>query len=118
MSRSRSNHEPRPRNRGIGNRPKLWLEITTVVLESTDPRGKGRAKLQRFSDGSLRILLLEQMGRAATHGYMVAYGSMRCDDENITLVTMDEEHYVIPVADHNAASEKAAWDAVLFGTGK
>lgn len=108
MSRSRSNHEPRPRNRGIGNRPKLWLEITTVVLESTDPRGKGRAKLQRFSDGGLRILLLEQMGRAATHGYIVGYQQMRCDDENITLFA-GEERYVIPYADCKAASEMEAY---------
>lgn len=109
MSRSRSNHEPRPRNRGIGNRPKLWLEITTVVLESTDPRGKGRAKLQRFSDGSLRILLLDQMGRAATHGYDVCVFGETIEYVLLTTTGETSEAYLVPAT---------AWDAVLCGTGE
>lgn len=72
--RSKSAHQPKPRNRGSSPRPKIVRAIETHILSSSDTRvSKGeRAKLQLMSDGSLRLLLLEQMGMARTHGRKVA----------------------------------------------
>lgn len=71
--RSKSAHQPKPRNRGSSPRAKMERQVETTILSSSNPRVKvgERAKLQLMDDGSLRLLLLEQMGMARTHGRKV-----------------------------------------------
>jgi hypothetical protein len=105
-NRSRSTHEYKPRNRTpkTAKRAKMVVEVRTHVSESTDPRGVGAAKLQRYDDGSLRLLLTEQMGRAATHGYAIALATNYCGSADMILTTTGKERYTIPAADYDAAA--------------
>lgn len=74
MSTRHTGREHKTRDNGRSPRAKMVRQVETTILSSSDTRVKAgeRAKLQLMSDGSLRLLLLEQMGMARTHGRKVA----------------------------------------------
>lgn len=94
--RSKSAHQPKPRNRGSSPRPKMERQVETHILSSSNLRVKAgeRCKLQLMDDGSLRLLLCEQMGMARTHGRKVR---LTADDGTGARFVDDErDGYILP----------------------
>jgi hypothetical protein len=109
-ARSRSVREYTPRNRTprTSPRPKIVAQTCAHVLDSTDPRGTGAAKLQRLSDGTTRILLLGQMGTPATHGYQVALHSVTAAVAALRTVQEPAETYIVSLSDWAAVAQGGA----------
>lgn len=96
MSNKRTGREHTQRDKGRSPRAKVERQVETHILSSSDTRvRKGeRAKLQLMSDGTLRLLLLEQMGMARTHGRAVR---LTADDGTGARFVDDErDGYILP----------------------
>lgn len=111
MSTRRTGREHTQRDKGRSPRAKMVRQVETHILSSSDTRVKAgeRAKLQLMDDGSLRLLLLGQMGMAATHGRKVA--CLAQDDDGAHLSGQldsgySDYDYFIPWADYARTEEE------------
>jgi hypothetical protein len=112
--RSTATREPRPRNRGASQRPRIVASIESPIEASTDRRAGERCCLQRLADGTTRIVLLDKSSAA----YPVDFGGII--DGLATLLYVGEgrdfDDYVVPAAKW-AALEAAQHEAEIAAAG-
>jgi hypothetical protein len=94
--RSSSTREPKPRNRGASQRPRVVATVRAPIEASTDHRAGERCLLQRLDSGEHRIVLLDK----SCAGYAISNADI--EGEFATLLYLgegsDRDEYTVPVA--------------------